>query len=249
MNLDEIAPGRAAVAIGLGTEKSTEIIRNAVKTVKNVINGKEINFYGRNVNVRKLKIGWPPIRRIPVYAAVNGPKSCEAVADVADGIHFALMPVGYVDHIIKMLKKIRGDLKGFEFLNHIVTFISEDYDDAEKRARGYVRPHALHIPLVLEKAGFKEEEIEVLRRWPAGKTEEIINNLMTLSTKVPKGIPENVIEKLMAEFSIYGTPDDVVKRLKEYEQKGLDMMSITLFGPDITRDIKLIAEKVFPEFE
>jgi alkanesulfonate monooxygenase SsuD/methylene tetrahydromethanopterin reductase-like flavin-dependent oxidoreductase (luciferase family) len=249
MTLEEIAPGRVAVAIGLGTEKSTKVLKNGIETIKSVFNGQEIRYYGRSVNVRNLKIDWPPRRKIPIYAAVNGLKNCEVAAEVADGIHFAVMSADYVGHVVEKTKKTRS-LKDFDFINHIVTFVSEDYDKAEALAKSYVRPHFVPIPYVYKISGFTDKEIETLKNWPreALRAEEIVNKLMTKSATERKGVPEEIVNKLAAKFSLFGTPDDIVKQLKEYEKKGLNLMCLTIFGPEISSDITLLAKEVFPEF-
>jgi alkanesulfonate monooxygenase SsuD/methylene tetrahydromethanopterin reductase-like flavin-dependent oxidoreductase (luciferase family) len=249
MTLDEIAPGRVAVAVGLGTEKSTTVLRNGIETIKKVFDGREIRYYGLTVNVRNLNIDWPPRRKIPVYAAVNGLKNCEMAAETADGIHFAVMSADYVGFVVERTKKIR-DIEGFDFINHIVTFVSEDYDEAEALARSYVRPIFVKIPYVYKISGFTDEDIEALKNWPreALRAEEIINKLMTKSATARKDVPEDLVDKLAAKFTLFGTPDDIVKKLKEYEKKGLNLMCLTIFGPDISDDIRILAQEVFPEF-
>ncbi len=250
ITLDEIAPGRAAVAVGLGTEKSTMVLRNGIETIKSVFNGQEIRYYGRSVNVRNLKIDWPPRRKIPVYAAVNGLRNCKVAAEVADGVHFAVMSADYVAYVVEKTKETRS-LKDFDFINHIVTFVSEDYDKAKALARSYVRPHFAPIPYVYKISGFTDGEIEALKSWPreALRAEEIVNKLMTKSVTARKDVPEEIVDKLAAKFSLFGTPEDILKQLKEFEKKGLNLMCLTIFGPEISGDIKLLAKKVFPEFQ
>jgi len=250
MTLDEIAPARVAVAIGLGTEKSTATLKVGIETIKKVFEGHEIEYYNLKINVRRLQIDWPPYRKIPVYAAVNGLKNCEVAAEVADGIHFAVMSAEYVGYVIDKIKKKR-DVKDFRFLNHIVTFVSQDYEEAQALAKSYVRPTFLHIPYVYKISGFSDDEIEAMKNWPREqlRAEEIINKLMMKSKVKPKDVEEPLLDKLASKFTLYGTPEDIVKRLKEYEQKGLDFMALTIFGPDIESDIKILAKEVMPEFE
>lgn len=250
MTLYEIAPKRVSVAVGLGTEKSRRTLRAGIETIKKIFKGQEVKFYGLTVNVSRLKINWPAHFKIPVYAAVNGLKNCETAAEVADGIHFAVMSAEYAGYVIQKIKE-KKDVKDFKFINHIVTFVSEDYSEAQALARSYVRPTFIHIPYVYKISGFTDEDVEALKNWPreALRPEEIINKLMTKSKTEPRGVPKHVLDKLASKFTLYGTPEDIVKRLKEYERNGLDLITLTIFGPDIGDDIKILAERVFPEFQ
>jgi 5,10-methylenetetrahydromethanopterin reductase len=99
--LEEYAPGRMIVGIGLG-DSSVETMgmkpaklaffEKTIQQVRDLIDGKEVQL-----ETGKIHVLFPSKRKIPIYIAASGPKMLELSGRIADGI---IILVGIADDYI-----------------------------------------------------------------------------------------------------------------------------------------------------
>ncbi len=90
----------------------------------------------------------------------------------------------------------------------------------------------------------EDEEKLVIDQWNA------IAKAFWTRSGVIEGVPEPLVEKLVAELSSVGTLDDIdyqIERFKKFEAGGLTDLAIRLFD-DPMDGLKMIGERVVPEF-
>ncbi|MEM3703503.1 MAG: LLM class flavin-dependent oxidoreductase [Candidatus Bathyarchaeia archaeon] len=266
--LNELSGGRAIIALGRGStypltnlgieqRKPLTKLKETVEVVKKLTTGERVIYKGKTVTVGGLKILAAKGEPIPVYVATCGPKTLEMAGAVADGVMMVTVPTGYVEYAKERIKEgarsANKDIKGFDIATACPCFISEDYDEAYKEAKRFAAFIALVpsiIPVVLEKAGFTAKQIELLKGHPDRLHAWYSKEQKTPEEdgKRPELIVEDVIDKIITELAIVGTPEDCIKRIRSYEEKGLTQIVLAPWTSDVPGWLRMIGTQVLPAF-
>src|SRR5215813_796778 len=96
--LDELAQGRARLAIGSGIAASTErmglsadrplaAVRDAITIVRAMLKGEEVDYAGDVFSARKVKLDFPALRpNMPLLMAARGEQALALCGRIADGL-------------------------------------------------------------------------------------------------------------------------------------------------------------------
>jgi len=138
----------------------------------------------------------------------------EMAGETADGIMMLHTPIEYLDYAFERIKKgaqkAGRDFESLDLGVHLEIFMDEDHDKALLSAkRSYLQlGYFTYLPIIWEKAGFSKEEIQLIQK-------DLSN------------IPQDMIEKIAKKFAIVGTPEDCIKKIKEYEAHGIKHLQLT----------------------
>lgn len=267
--LNELSGGRATIALGRGStypltnlgieqRKPLTRLRETVEVIKKLTTGERVVYKGKAVTVGGLRVLGATGEPIPVYVATCGPKTLEMAGAVADGVVMVTIPLGYVEYAKERIKtgakSASRDAKSFDIATTGPCFVSEDYDSAHKEARKFAAFIALVpsiVPIVLEKAGFSAEQIELLKghfdRLHAWYSKE--QQTPEEAGKRPELVAADIIDKIVTELAIVGTPEDCIKKIKSYEEKGLTQMILAPWTSDVPGWLRMMATMVLPAFE
>jgi 5,10-methylenetetrahydromethanopterin reductase len=248
----EIAGERGIVGISAGSEarlnklglKRTEplaTVRESIELMRRLSEGKPIEFDGQNIKVAGVNPSWIK-NDLNIYICANGPKMMELAGRVADGAVLAHFPPSYtgwaMKHVKKGLDESGRSRSRFEYAVQPIVFVNENRVDAFKAARDYFQflppPIALAEPSILDKCGFAENEVELIR----GAFREAFSSP---ASKLPQGIIDKIVEK----FAITGTPSEAITKIKEYEESGIDHVIIGFIpNGDIGEKLSVFRDKV-----
>jgi alkanesulfonate monooxygenase SsuD/methylene tetrahydromethanopterin reductase-like flavin-dependent oxidoreductase (luciferase family) len=89
-------PGRARFGFGHGVldwmgqvgsrvASPLTLMREYVPALRSLLAGEEVTVDGRYVHLDAVRLDWPPLDRVPVLAAGEGPKTITTTGEVADG--------------------------------------------------------------------------------------------------------------------------------------------------------------------
>jgi 5,10-methylenetetrahydromethanopterin reductase len=272
--LNELSGGRATVALSRGSEqpltnlgieqrKPLTKLREAVEVIKKLTTGEKVVYKGKMVTVGASFVGGLKIvgatgEPIPIYVATVGPKTLEMAGAVADGVVMVTVSTDYIEYARERIKagakSANRDIEGFDIATTGPCFISEDYDEAFREARKYAAFIALVpsiVPIVLEKAGFSAEQIELLKghfdrlhKWYSKE-----QRAPEEAGKKPELVAEDVIDKIVSELAIVGTPEDCIRKIKSYEEKGLTQIVLAPWTVDVPGWLRLMGTRVLPAFQ
>ena len=94
--IERLFPGRARFGVGHGVldwmgqvggrvASPLTLMREYVPALQQLLAGAEVTADGRYVHLDSVRLEWPPVRRVPVLAAGEGPKTIALTGTVADG--------------------------------------------------------------------------------------------------------------------------------------------------------------------
>jgi alkanesulfonate monooxygenase SsuD/methylene tetrahydromethanopterin reductase-like flavin-dependent oxidoreductase (luciferase family) len=234
--LAERFPGRIDFGIGTGDSalwgvglRSSTVarLREYVVALRALLRGEECTFGGRTFSMR-----WPQLpdaaADIRIFVACSGPKVLTAAAEVADGaiLHLGFSPedVAYIDALIEEGSDRGGrDPDAFERWWHCSMRFASSLEEGQAENLG-INPGWLTLK-TMDGKRVPEEFQEPLRQL----TDDFRNldaeyaSMGRPAMLVARAKELGLYEWLSARSSrLWGTPDDIAARLREYHDRGMD---------------------------
>ena len=268
--LDELTDGRAEVVLSSGnfgllaqygmdwsTQKPLSRVKEGVQVLRTLLDEGAITFDGEFFTYQGLFTFARPVQQhVPVkMGAMRGPRSFQLAAEISDGCHQAL---GYTreayDYMVENMtigaQRAGKDVNDLDIGAWMVFATGEDSAVAKDAARSMVGLYASSMPdeLLLRNGVDPADMKPILSALGAG---DLAGSIDATSSKIADTL------------SISGTPAECVAKLKEIEATGVNHMILaitdatlvkTFMGRDIEgvadvdTQLRLIADKIMPEF-
>lgn len=253
--INEISGGRAVLGIGAGDkvtferigiswEKPLSRMKEAVEIIRQLTDGKSVKYDGEIFKFNGAKLSFKT-GRIPIYIGAQGPKMLQLAAELGDGVLInASHPKDFEvakEAIDAGLAKAGKSRDSFD----TVAYASMSVDKDRQKARDAARIVVAFIvagspPTVLERHGLSEEAVKGVK--------DALNNAFTKGDW--GGVAKSVTDEMIDIFSISGTPDDVIERIKELSKAGVtQVVAGSPIGPDKKKSIQLIGKEIIPKLK
>ena len=269
--LDELTGGRTEIVVSTGNfgllsqynidwagKKPLSRLKEAMHVMRTFLDEGAITFEGDFFQYAGLYTFARPVQdRIPIkMGAMKGPRSFQAAGELTDGMHQALAysreAYDYSSENLRIgAEKAGRDWTELDNGAWVVTVVSEDSAAAKQAARILVAFYISSMPPEqLARHGIEASELApVVEALGAGDVKQAVSRF-----------EPHYAEKL----SLAGTPEEVVAKIKsDLEPAGVNHMIFSLADPglvklfsgedvpnvpDISGQLKLIAERVMPAF-
>ncbi|MED5580061.1 MAG: LLM class flavin-dependent oxidoreductase [Nitrospinota bacterium] len=245
--LDELSGGRVLFGIGSGDtpvyalgKKMARLatMRTSINRIRSFTRGEEVE-YEPGVNVKI----WSE-RNIPIYTSAEGPKTLSMSAEIADGIIVGSgvykETIDWVNKYIDEGRKIRpSDLGEIDVIFGAVISIDGDSNAARERVRARVANRAHH--------NFRMTLDSVPDQYQP-EIQNLLDNFDVSNWRSPKHVPL-ITDYILDRFTITGTVDEVVERIKEIEGYGVKNLMIDPPMPGFDESLEAFAKEVMPNFD
>ena len=247
-SLNEISRGRAVLGLGTGDgpvyslgRRATPVSRfeEGLRTIRNLVQGKAIAAPRGDV---KLRIGVLPV---PIYVSAEGPRTLRVAGKVADGV---ILGNGFD---LRVLQWARGHIQqGAQEAGRAASSIDVMaagmicVDKNGRRARDLVRrrlANRAHHNFRFTLETVPPEELPGVKRFM-----EAFDISKPIEERVD---PSLVTDYLVHRFSIAGTPEECVARVKELEQAGVNRALLTPPNTIYDEVMEAWAKEVMPHFK
>jgi len=221
--LEELAPGRFILGIGLG-DSSVETMgmkpaklgyfEQTIQEMRDLLAGKEVEL-----ETGKIRLKHPSKNKIPIYIAASGPKMLELSGRIADGI---IVLVGVADEYLRQAKeKIAAGAKatGRKLSDiHLVLWVPCAVSD-KAPAKDAVKAHVARVvahpqPYVLDA---KEQKVLAEIR----KTYDYYHH-MEQEANHAEVIPDWLVDK----FAVAGTVSECRAQVERIKKSGIQQIAI-----------------------
>ncbi|KAF6242741.1 LLM class flavin-dependent oxidoreductase [Nitrosopumilus sp. b1] len=218
VTVDTISKGRLILGLGTSSVPIVEDFHGGqfknpisrmseyIDIINLIIARKKIDFTGKFFNLKGFTLLIKPVRgKIPIYIAAVNRKMTQLAWNKADGVIFYLRPL---NELKETTKKFQSKRK-IDVSCQIITAIDNDAEKAVERAKitlaFYVSVGKIYREF-LEKNGFSNE----------------VNNIYDeFKISGLKSNHELVSDNMLNALTICGTPDDGVRKIKEYRNSGV----------------------------
>jgi alkanesulfonate monooxygenase SsuD/methylene tetrahydromethanopterin reductase-like flavin-dependent oxidoreductase (luciferase family) len=242
--LDELAPGRTLLGIGVGATGpenigmkpvTVEALEEALRSLRRLLAGGAIHTNGREV--RCVFASGP---KIPIYIGTRAPKVMKIAAALADGIVYT-GEVSTISSIVDMMEKLCVETgraaNEVEVVYRIPCCIAADPSAAREEVKGKIARTAMtHLGRAYRMGKLEDEEDRkaVERLWQHYDTYHHMG-------------PEHsylVRDDWVDRFAIAGTAEQVRNKVANILRSGMDELTIIPFGKSKESVIRMFAEGV-----
>jgi 5,10-methylenetetrahydromethanopterin reductase len=221
--LEELAPGRFIVGIGLG-DSSVETMgmkpaklayfERSVADMRALLAGEEVSL-----ETGKIHIKHPTKKRVPFYVAASGPKMLDLAGRIADGI---IILVGIAPEYLAQAKEriqagakaVGKNLKDIDLVLWVPCAVSDKLPAKDAVKAHVARVVAHPLPYVLDER--EQKVLEEIRR-----TYDYFHH-MEQEANHAEVIPDWLVDK----FAIAGTVSECRAKVKEIRKSGIDQIAI-----------------------
>lgn len=225
--LNEASGGRAVLGLGTGDgpiyslgRKATRMaaFEEGVDAIRELVHGRAISVpTGKRVPLRHGKFP------VSIYLSVEGPRGLRLAGRLADGVilgnGFDLRVLEWArDRIAEGAAEAGRPLDDIDIMAAGMIYVSDDGEEARDRVRCRLANRAHHnFRFTMETV--PPEELPGIERFMAS-----FDITKPIEERVP---PELVTEYLLKRFSIAGTPEECVERVRLLEQAGVKRLMVT----------------------
>jgi 5,10-methylenetetrahydromethanopterin reductase len=231
--LDEVAPGRAAIAIGAGNplflaesgravEKPVRAMREFAQALRALWSGEAVHIDGELVRLAGARLAFKPSAPMPIYIAAIGPDMLRLAGRIGDGV---VLSAGLSTDSVRRSLALCAEGAG-----------KDNRDLRNFRRAGYVFLGASHDPrqardAVREKLAFvmrnKFLGANITASGIAVDQEAVIAAIARRDmAQAAALVPDEAVEA----FAIAGTPQHCGKRLRDFIDAGLNEPVLGLLG-------------------
>ncbi|MBV9600169.1 MAG: LLM class flavin-dependent oxidoreductase [Chloroflexi bacterium] len=230
--LDEFAPGRIRLGIGVGDSGPLNLgvprttirdLEAAITTIRTLLRGEEA--HGQTRPLRLSYLQKRDASPVPIYVAASGQRTLRMAGHVADAALVSGMPdeLAHSIAIIRAGEQEAGRPAGAtRILFWTTACVDEDREAARSAVRGSVARRAMNtFNRQLRDGQLAEADREALERLQAAHQRGHIWDA---------GYADLVPERWIDMFSVAGTPEEVRSRLERTLADGADEMSMILMS-------------------
>ncbi|MBV9326873.1 MAG: LLM class flavin-dependent oxidoreductase [Chloroflexi bacterium] len=230
--LDEFAPGRIRLGIGVGDSGPLNLgvprttirdLEAAITTIRTLLRGEEA--HGQTRPLRLSYLQKRDASPVPIYVAASGQRTLRMAGHVADAALVSGMPdeLAHSIAIIRAGEQEAGRPAGAtRILFWTTACVDEDREAARSAVRGSVARRAMNtFNRQLRDGQLAEPDREALERLQAAHQRGHIWDA---------GYADLVPERWIDMFSVAGTPEEVRSRLERTLADGADEMSMILMS-------------------
>ena len=262
-SLDELSGGRAVLGLGAGGSgfaqlnldkaHSNQAIGEAVAMIRGLFSGEVVNFEGKLYKLTDAQLKFATRPDIPIIFASRSPRNLELAGEIADGVLLATY-TSY-DHLKFAIECVRAGaqkagrrFEDVKLISWVYTSISnDDGRQAIDNVRWFVTQALINTspeayPVICK--GFHPELPGYLKkcRELGGKGREVAYKDRTYLT-----------DEVIKRFSVAGTAEDCIAKIKEITSFGIDTVWLRCFSAprsegEHEKVIVPFGEKVMPAF-
>lgn len=238
LNLHGASQGRAILGLGTGSlgrldqigvkhDTPIDCLREAIDICRLVWRGDEFNYSGKvfTLNGVKSMVGGSS-SKIPIYVAANKPQMLALTAKFGDGYLSSgfeapatiLRKVSKIREIAQQSKRQTGEI---EIASYLMTLIGKTKADAFASAKRH--PFVMYMLSIKDESFYIEAGINPQLKVPIA-TNYFKGNLSKASS--------SVTDEIISAFTVCGTVEQVVERVKEYKTAGVDLPILQPLGKE-----------------
>jgi 5,10-methylenetetrahydromethanopterin reductase len=231
--LDEVAPGRTAIAIGAGNplflqesgravDKPVRAMREFTDALRKLWSGEAVHVAGDFVTLAGARLAFKPSAPIPIYIAAIGPDMLRLAGRIGDGVVLSAgLSTDSVRQSIALCAegaaKDKRDLNGFRRAGYL-------FFGASRNAKEAVDAVRQKLAFVMRNkflgANIKASGIPV--------DQEAV--IAAIARRDIAGATKLVSDDAVEAFGIAGTPEHCTKRLHDFVDAGIDQPVLGILG-------------------
>jgi alkanesulfonate monooxygenase SsuD/methylene tetrahydromethanopterin reductase-like flavin-dependent oxidoreductase (luciferase family) len=253
--LDELTGGRMMMAPGacththakrhgLHTADPPQSLIEWVEGIRLLLTGEKVSYHGEHVNFDDVQISFTPTRaHVPLFIPATSKRGLQIAGRIGDGVLLnATCSPEYSANAIKIVREAAEEAGRDWSQFHIWQIVNTSVEDDHQKALDTIRweiaskldpiqlPFIIKPKKVVGEPFMREEDIPIFEEaWARGGKQALI-----------EAVPDSYVEGLTAS----GTPDEVVARIQQYRDVGVQVPLLRPAAPhQVNRILDLFAPR------
>ena len=253
--LQDISNGRMIMGVGRGDSSVRYVGRQpmkvaefeeALKMVKPFMNGKEVTWNGKQLQLKWVR---PELPEIEMHVAGYGPKALAVAGRQADGVIIQLADPDIIQWIMATARKAAEEAgRDPAVLKCIVSapsHISDDLADAREQVRWFPAMVSNHVQDLIDRYGTDGSVVpKVLTDYVEARKFYDYNEHSRVGAKHGEFVTDEICDR----FCVLGTTEQAVAKLRELESIGVDQFNIYLMTHGQEETLEAYGRDILPQF-
>jgi probable F420-dependent oxidoreductase len=253
--LHDISNGRMIMGIGRGDSARRYINQQPVKVaefeealrmIKPFMNGREVQWNGTDLQLKWVR---PELAPIEMHVAGYGPKALAVAGRVGDGVIIQLADPDIIQWIMDTARKAAEeagrDPAELKCIVSAPSHISDDIEDAREQTRWFPAMVSNHVKDLIDRYGTDGSVVpQALTDYVLARTFYDYNEHSRVGAKHGEFVSDEICDR----FSILGTPEMAIEKLRHLESIGVDQFNIYLMTHGQEETLQSYGKDIIPKF-
>ena len=246
--LNELSGGRMDLGIGRGDSArrvlgkpptSMKDLEEAVHVIRELAEGRPVEYEGT-----ELKLTWSPGHKLPVWIAGYGPVALKLTGRIADG---SMLQIGDPDLIRWFASQVRDSAVGSGRDPDAVKVMAAapahvgDVADGRERTRWFPALVSNHVVDLVNKYPREDLPEELTTYIRSREGYDYLHH-----AEVGSSNASFVTDDIVDRFSILGSPDEHIVKLRELERAGVDQFNFYLMNGNEEEQVEWYGREIIP---
>jgi probable F420-dependent oxidoreductase len=253
--LHDISNGRMIMGIGRGDSARRYINQQPVKVaefeealrmIKPFMNGQEVHWNDTDLQLKWVREELPPIA---MHVAGYGPKALAVAGRVGDGVIIQLADPDIIQWIMDTARKAAEeagrDPSELRCIVSAPSHISDDLADAREQTRWFPAMVSNHVKDLIDRYGTDGSVVpQALTDYVQQREFYDYNEHSRVGAKHGEFVSDEISDR----FSILGTPEMAIEKLRHLQSIGVDQFNIYLMTHGQEETLEAYGKEIIPKF-
>src|SRR5947208_11563210 len=253
--LHDISNGRMVMGIGRGDSARRYIgqqpvkvaeFEEALKMIKPFMSGKEVHWNGKDLQLKWVR---PELPEIEMHVAGYGPKALAVAGRQGDGVIIQLADPDIIQWIMATARKAAEeagrDPAQLKCIVGAPAHISGDLADAREQVRWFPAMVSNHVMDLIERYGADGSAVpKALTDYVQARKFYDYNEHSRVGAKHGEFVSYEICDR----FSVLGTPEQAIEKLRHLESIGVDQFNIYLMTHGQEETLAAYGNDIIPKF-
>jgi probable F420-dependent oxidoreductase len=252
--MHDLSNGRMVMGIGRGDSSRRVVGLKPVRVadfearcamIKDLMNGRPVEWNGKELQLTWARTDLPDI---PMWIAGYGPKALAVAGRVADGVIIQLADPQIIQWIMDTARKAAEeagrDPSELKCIVGAPSHIGDDIAAARDQVRWFPAMVSNHVMDLIEKYGWESEIPAALTDFvKARKFYDYKDH-----SRVGAAHGEFVTDEICDRFTVIGSVDQAIAKLRELESVGVDQFNLYLMTEGQQETLEAYGRDILPQF-
>jgi probable F420-dependent oxidoreductase len=253
--LHDISNGRMIMGIGRGDSARRYINQQPVKVaefetalqmIKPFMNGQEVHWNDTDLQLKWVRPELPPIE---MHVGAYGPKVLAVAGRQGDGVIIQLADPDIIQWIMDTARKAAEeagrDPSELKCIVSAPSHISDDLADAREQTRWFPAMVSNHVKDLIDRYGTDGSVVpQALTDYVQQREFYDYNEHSRVGAKHGAFVSDEICDR----FSVLGTPDQAIEKLRHLESIGVDQFNIYLMTHGQEATLEAYGKDIIPKF-
>jgi probable F420-dependent oxidoreductase len=253
--LQDISNGRMIMGVGRGDSSVRYVGRKpmkvaefeeALKMVKPFMNGKEVTWNGKQLQLKWVR---PELPEIEMHVAGYGPKALAVAGRQGDGVIIQLADPDIIQWIMATARaaaeEAGRDPAALKCIVSAPSHISGDLADAREQVRWFPAMVSNHVQDLIDRYGTDGSVVpKVLTDYVEARKFYDYNEHSRVGAKHGEFVTDEICDR----FCVLGTTEQATAKLRELESIGVDQFNIYLMTHGQEETLEAYGRDILPRF-